>query len=101
MQEAYSHECSSCGFWPGGGPVREPMFYAYTYPQPDGYREYPVRPAPARYDPDLGEFILPYESVRRASDPDGALFEFCQSCYEAGAERGGWDRAALERAPRA
>jgi hypothetical protein len=101
MQEAYSHECSSCGFWPGGGPVGEPMFYAYTYPEPEGYREYPVRPAPARYDAALHEFVLPYESVRRALDPDQALLEFCQSCYEAGAERGRWDRAALERAAKA
>jgi hypothetical protein len=77
------------------------MFYGYTYPEPEGYREYPVRPAPARYDPDLREFVLPYESVRRAPDPDRALLEFCQSCYEAGAERGRWDRAALERAAEA
>jgi hypothetical protein len=101
MVEAYSHECSSCGFWPGGGPVREPMFYAYAYPEPEGYREYPVRPAAARYDPDLREFVLPYESVRSASNPDRALLEFCQSCYEAAAECGKWDRAALERVPEA
>jgi hypothetical protein len=101
MVEAYSHECSSCGFWPGGGPVREPMFYAYAYPEPEGYREYPVRPAAARYDPDLREFVLPYESVRSASNPDRALLEFYQSCYEAAAECGKWDRAALERVPEA
>lgn len=101
MVEAYSHECSSCGFWPGGGPVREPMFYAYAYPEPEGYRDYPVRPAPARYDANLREFVLPYEAVRRAPDPDRALLDFCQSCYEAAAECGKWDRAALERAPEA
>jgi hypothetical protein len=97
MHEAYSHECSSCGFWPGGGPVKEAVFYSYTYPEPEGYREYPVGPPPARYDPALREFVLPYESVRGAADPDEALLEFCRSTYDAGAERGGWDRAALER----
>ena len=68
-------------------------------PEPEGYRDYLVRPAPAQYDPSLREFVLPYEAVRRASNPDRALLEFCQSCYEAAAECGKWDRAALERVP--
>ncbi|MGH7631997.1 MAG: DUF5996 family protein [Gemmatimonadales bacterium] len=97
MHEAYSHECSSCGLWPGGGAVAEPAFYAYAYPEPDGFRDYPMRPAAARYDQDLREFVLPYESVRCAAAPDEALLEFCQSSYEAAAECGRWDRAALER----
>jgi len=97
MVEAYSHECSSCGFWPGGGAVPEAAFYAYTYPEPTGYAGHAVRPASARYSPDLREFILPYEAVRGAADPDAALLEFCRSTYEAGAGLGGWDRPALER----
>ena len=97
MQEAYSRECSSCGFWPGGGAVAEPAFYAYSYPEPDGFRDYPVRPATARYDRDLREFVLPYEAVRAAASPDDAVLDFLQSTYEAAAESGRWDRAALER----
>jgi hypothetical protein len=99
MVEAYSHECSSVGFWPGGGAVAEPVFYAYTYPEPVGYPDHPVRPAAAHYSRAVGggEFILPYEAVRAAAAPDEALLEFCQSTYEAGADLGKWDRAAFDR----
>lgn len=97
MREAYSHECSSCGFWPGGGAMAEPAFYSYAYPAPPGYPERPVRPAGARFDSTLGEFVLPYEVVRSAPAPDAALLEFLQSTYEAAADLGAWDRAALER----
>lgn len=97
MVEAYSHECSSCGFWPGGGPAAEPVFYAYAYPQPAGYAESAVRPAAARYDAGVREFILPYEAVRRAATPDDMLLQFLQSTYEAAADLGRWERAALER----
>ena len=96
-REAYSRECSSAGFWPGGGPVPEPVFYAYTYPEPDGYRERAIRPAEAYYSSEMREYILPYEAVRRAGDPGRMLQEFFQSTYEAGADLGGWDRPALEQ----
>ena len=95
-REAYSHEVSSAGFWPGGGGVEEPSFYAYAYPAPEGFAAAPVSPAAARFDPALGEFLLPYEAVRTAADPDAALLAFLQSTYEAAADRAGWDRAALE-----
>lgn len=98
MHEAYSHEVSSLGFWLGRGPNPEPMFYAYAYPEPEGFRSYPVKPAAARYDEELREFVLPYESVRIAADPDEAVLEFAQTTYAAAADLGGWDRAALERA---
>jgi hypothetical protein len=97
MQEAYSHECSSTGFWPGGGPIPEPVFYAYAYPEPDGFRSYPVEPAGARYNEDLREFVLPYEAVRAAASPDNALLAFVQTSYAAAADLGRWDRVALER----
>ena len=99
-REAYSHECISAGWWPGnvGGPVAEPAFYAYAYPEPAGCPEAPVRPAAARYHLALREWVLPYEAVRAAPDPEGALLEFLQSTYAAAADRGGWDRARLERA---
>jgi len=97
VREAYSHECASSGFWPGGGPLPEPVFYAYAYPEPAGYREWPVAPAEASYTSDLFEYALPYEAVRLAKNPDEALLAFLQSTYEAGAELGKWDRAALER----
>jgi hypothetical protein len=97
MHEAYSHECSSCGFWPGGGAVTEPMFYAYAYPEPDGFKDHPVRPEGAYYSDTLREFVLPYERVRSAASPDDALLDFLQSTYEAAAARGGWNREALER----
>lgn len=96
MWEAYSHEVSSCGYWPGP-PGEEGVFYAYAYPEPPGYRDTPVSPDGARWDDELGEFILPYELVRGASDPDGLLLEFLQSTYEAAAVSAGWDRDALER----
>ena len=97
-REAYSHEVSSCGFWPGGAGMEEPVFYSYAYPQPEGFAEAPVRPAAARYSREFGEFILPYDAVREAADPDAALLEFLQSTYDAAADLARWDRAALERA---
>ncbi len=98
-REAYSHEVSSCGFWPGtpGGPVHEPAYYAYCVPEPTRFAETAVRPAAASYSRALGEFILPYEAVRTAADPDAMLLDFAQSAYEAGATLAGWDRTALER----
>ncbi|HSU16398.1 DUF5996 family protein [Longimicrobium sp.] len=96
-REAYSHEVSSAGFWPGGGPMREAIFYAYAYPGPDGFAGYPVRPAAASWSPDFGEFILPYDAVRTAADPDATLHAFLESTYEAAAELAKWDRKALER----
>jgi len=93
---AYSHEVSSCGFWPGGGPVPEPVFYAYAYPEPDGFKNFPARPRAAYYSNDMHEFLLPYEAVRRAAHPDAMIREFTQSTYEAAADRGGWDRHPLE-----
>ena len=99
-REAYSHECISAGWWPGsvGGPVAEPAFYAYAYPEPAGCPDAPVRPAATSYHMGMREWILPYDAVRGARDPDGALLEFFQSTYEAAADRGEWDRARLERA---
>ena len=96
-QEAYSQEVSSCGFWPGGEPMPQPVFYAYAYPEPDGFKTAPMRPAGAHYDTALGEFVLPYDEVRLSPSPDAALLDFLQSSYEAAADRGAWDRAALER----
>jgi hypothetical protein len=95
MQEAYSHEVSSAGFWPGG-PGIDASFYSYAYPEPPRFRAAPVKPAQARYDETLREFILPYETVRTARDPDAALLAFLTSTYEAAANAGKWDRAALE-----
>ena len=97
MREAYSHECSSVGFWPGGGAIAEPAFYAYAYPEPSGYRDRAVRPDGAFFHTELREFILPYEVVRRAESPDRALLAFCQSTYEIAADCGRWDRAELDR----
>jgi hypothetical protein len=97
-REAYSHEVSSCGFWPGGDMLPEAVFYAYAYPEPAGFKSAAVRPASAYYHGDLGEFILPYAKVREAGSPDALLLEFLQSSYEAAADLGGWDRKALERA---
>ena len=96
LREAYSHECSSCGFWPGGEGAPYPFFFSYAYPAPAGFAEAKVRPAAARYNGNLGEFVLPYDAVRESADPDSTLLEFLQSTYEAAAELGGWDRAALE-----
>jgi hypothetical protein len=95
-REAYSHEVASAGFWPGDAATPEPSFYAYAYPTPAGFADAAVRPGEARYDAGLGEFLLPYEAVRRAPDPDAALLAFLQSTYEAAADLGGWDRAALD-----
>jgi hypothetical protein len=96
-REAYSHEVSSCGFWPGGGTVPYPVFYSYAYPAPPGFAEAKVRPDAAVYNSDFGEFILPYDAVRSAASPDDLLLEFLQSTYETAADLGRWDRAALER----
>src|SRR5436190_13679169 len=105
MREAYSHEVISHGFWPGGGtstmfgpgPVEEPVFYAYLVPAPAGFERIRVEPSAAFYQPELGEFILPYRAVSTAGDQDRALREFIDSTYAHAAERAGWDRAALER----
>jgi hypothetical protein len=97
VREAYSHEVSSAGFWPGGGPVEEAIFYAYAYPEPEGFREHPIRPDAAFYHDALREFVLPYEAVRTAGSPDETLLAFLQSSYEAAANLGGWDRGSLER----
>ena len=96
-REAYSHEVSSCGFWPGGAGMEQPIFYSYAYPRPAGFGDAPVTPAPAFYSRDFGEFILPYDEVRQASSPDEALLDFLQSTYEAAATLAHWDRAELER----
>jgi hypothetical protein len=99
-REAYSHACISAGWWPGTpGMFAEPAFYAYAYPEPPGCPEAVVRPRAARYDGGLREWVLPYDAVRTAADPDGDLLEFLQSTYEAAANLGGWNRAALERQP--
>ncbi|HEY1751107.1 MAG TPA: DUF5996 family protein [Caulobacteraceae bacterium] len=95
-REAYSHEVSSAGFWAGDDGTGGPAFYAYAYPQPAGFAEAPVQPPAARFDTRLGEFLLPYEAVRAAADPDAALLAFLHSTYDAAADLGGWDRAALE-----
>ncbi len=97
-REAYSHEVSSCGFWPGGGTVPMPVFYAYAYPEPAGFAGASVPPSSARYDATLHEFILPYDAVRTAADADAALLSFFQGAYAAAADLAHWDRAALERA---
>jgi hypothetical protein len=94
--EAYSHEESSAGFWPGGGAIDYPAFYSYAYPEPDGFRTTKVQPAAAFFSQDLGEFILPYDAVRTAAQPDEALLRFLQSTYEAAANAAKWDRDALE-----
>ena len=96
-REAYSHEVSSVGFWPGGGDVKDAAFYSYTVPEPQGFKEAPVRPNASYYEKQLGEFLLMYEDVRNAGSPTASLLEFCQSTYEAGASLGNWDRHVLER----
>jgi hypothetical protein len=98
-REAYSHEVSSCGFWPGGPPIAYPAFYAYAYPEPAGFAAASVQPAEAFYSPDLREFVLPYDAVRTSATPDEALLAFLQSTYEAAANLGNWDRSALEAPP--
>jgi hypothetical protein len=95
MLEAYSHEVSSCGYWPDGG--GEGIFYSYAYPEPPGFRDAALRAEGGTYSDELGEFVLPYELVRTAPDPDGLLLEFLQGTYEAAATAASWDRAALER----
>jgi hypothetical protein len=99
--EAYSHECISAGWWPGtvGSPVTEPAFYAYSYPEPPGLADASIQPNAAYYHPVLHEWILPYEAVRTAEEPDRMVLEFLQSTYEAAADRAKWDREALERGP--
>jgi hypothetical protein len=94
-RDAYSHEVSSCGFWPGA-PGVEAFFYSYAYPQPPGYAETAIRPAEASFNATFGEFVLPYEVVRSAADPDSLLLEFLQSTYEAAANCAHWDRDALD-----
>lgn len=97
--EAYSHQVSSAGFWPGGGGIEDAAFYSYAYPVPEGFKDQPVLPKAAYFHEGLGEFILPYEAVRTASDPDATLLEFFQSTYDAAATLGDWDRANLECHP--
>jgi hypothetical protein len=96
MVEAYSHEVSSCGFWPGGAPVNEPVFYAYAYPEPQGFKDYPIQPPEAFYHKEMSEFVLPYDVVRTTKSPDEVLLSFLQSTYEAAATCANWDRRALE-----
>jgi hypothetical protein len=96
-REAYSHEVSSCGFWPGGGLIPYAAFYSYAYPEPAGFSQAPVAPGEAFYSTDLREFILPYAVVRESGSPDDTLLEFLQTTYEAAAELAKWDRSLLER----
>jgi hypothetical protein len=96
-REAYSHEVSSAGFWPGNGGFGEAAFYSYAYPQPAGFADAKIQPGGAYYSKEIGEFILPYEAVRQSADPTAALLDFLQSTYEAAADLAHWDRAALER----
>jgi hypothetical protein len=96
-REAYSHEVSSCGFWPGGGTLPYPLFYSYAYPEPEGFRAARIAPRDAFYDAEFGEFILPYDRVRESSAPDETLTSFFQSTYAAAADLARWDRAVLER----
>jgi hypothetical protein len=98
-REAYSHEVSSCGFWPGGGPVPYPAFYSYAYPEPAGFAGASVRPADAFYSTELREFVVAYDVVRQATSPDETLLDFLQTTYEAAANLARWDRASLERVP--
>jgi hypothetical protein len=97
MQEAYSHEVSSCGFWPGGGLVDAPAFYAYAYPEPQGFKDYPIHPSEAFYHTGISEFLLPYDVVRSSKSHDEVLLNFLQSTYEAAATCANWDRRAVER----
>jgi len=97
-REAYSHEVSSLGFWPGNEMMPEPIFYSYAYPAPHGFSEAQVAPPFAKYNPQLKEFVLPYEEMRRAESPDAALLEFARSTYDAASTLGNWDRAALTEA---
>jgi hypothetical protein len=96
-REAYSHECCSAGFWPGGGPIADAVFYSYVYPEPAGYPDFKVRPAGAFYSTDLREFLLPYDNVCTAGSPDDVLLQFLDSTYDAAATLAAWDRTSLER----
>lgn len=96
-REAYSHEVSSCGFWPGGESLPYPVFYSYAYPEPEGFSAARLNDGKARYDTTLREFVLPYDELRRAPSPDAMLLDFLQSTYEAAADLGEWDRPSLER----
>ncbi len=95
-REAYAQEVSSLGFWPGNAAMPAPIFYSYAYPEPAGFARAAVSPPPARYDPKLHEFTLPYDAVRQADSPDEFLLEFAQSAYDAASTLGKWDRAALQ-----
>ena len=95
-REAYSHEVSSAGFWPGGGGVDFPAFYSYAYPAPDGFANAHPIPDAAYFDKSLGEFLLPYDAVQRSIDPEATLMSFLDSTYRAAADLGGWDSATLE-----
>jgi hypothetical protein len=97
MQEAYSHEVSSAGFWPGGGEIKGPAFYSYTTPEPAGFKAQAVLPKPAFYHTGIGEFLLMYDDIRVAASPQSELMDFLETTYEAGANLAKWDRAALER----
>ena len=94
-REAYSHEVSSAGFWPGNDVFPQAAFYSYAYPEPAGFRQRPVTTG-AHYETKLGEFLLPYDVVRSSADPEGTLLDFLSQTYAAAADSGGWDRAALE-----
>src|SRR5213078_1691448 len=94
-RDAYSHEVSSCGFWPGGAIAPYPLFYSYAYPEPQGYADAQVQSSNARYDTSLHEFVLPYDAMRAAKAPDEALLAFLQSTYEAVANLADWDRKSL------
>ena len=96
MQEAYSHEVSSCGFWPGSEQFPQPVFYAYCYPTPEDFAKQPIAPKEAFFSPELGEFLLAYQVVQESPSPEATLMEFLQSTYEAAANTGNWDRRALE-----
>ena len=98
-REAYCREVSSAGFWPGGGGIDYPAFYSYAYPAPEGFSAAAVTPEAAFFSESLGEFVLPYDAVRTAEDPDAVLLSFLQSTYEAAADLAGWDRKMLEREP--
>ena len=98
-REAYSHEVSSVGFWPGGGDIKDAAFYSYAAPEPTGFKQAPVGPPAAGYSQQLSEFLLMYEDVRRSSSPTASLLDFCRSTYDAAADLGKWDRDALERSP--
>lgn len=96
-REAYSHEVSSVGFWPGGGDVHDAAFYAYMAPEPEGFKQARIQPEAAHYNQQVSEFLLMYEDVRTASSPSKSLLDFCQSTYEAGATLANWDRASFDR----